>query len=205
LHPTNRLAVTASGDGAAHVWKIPKPNEEKKPKDDKPDHSVKAWSPLLEKERSESKSSANMPMPIDRSSEKSMPIDGSVPPPPPSLEGYTQDVPGSLESSPTFVTITRPIFEMKHKGPVIAGEWSPSGDRIITGSWDNTVKIWSVENGKCLIETEAGHDVPHYLTNITTHHSGPFFLTSSSDGYFRLWDTRAAQPLTNSVQAHSEY
>jgi len=190
FHATNRLACTASGDNSVHVWKIPKPNEKEKSKEDKTDHSNKPWSPLLDKaEKSNTFQSIgeNRLNNIETPSSSGVLEENSIP---------------TDNANFGVVMITRSIFELKHKGPVIAADWN--GDRIISGSWDNTVKVCSIENGRCLVELDAGHESSHYLTNVSTHHSGPFALTSSSDGYFRIWDIRSSQPKISSVQAHTD-
>jgi len=190
FHPTLRLACTGSGDNTCHVWKIPKSNEkEKSVKEEKSENPTnKPWTPLLEKQEKQT------------SAEKIQPANAELPPPPEEAPIHTSE-----RSNFAVVTISKAVVELKHKGPVIAADWASGGERIISGSWDNTIKVWTLENnGRCLLELESGHDSLHYLTNITTHPVAPLALSSSSDGYFRIWDLRATQPLVSSVAAHSD-
>ena len=43
-----------------------------------------------------------------------------------------------------------------HAHPVSSAAWSPDGQKIASGSWDNTIKIWDVETYECL-KTLRGH------------------------------------------------
>lgn len=45
---------------------------------------------------------------------------------------------------------------MKHKGVIIAADWIANGDRFVTASWDNSVKVWAVESGKIVHDLETG-------------------------------------------------
>ena len=43
-----------------------------------------------------------------------------------------------------------------HSDAVWACEFAPNGKTIVSASWDETLKIWDVESGKCLTTLE-GH------------------------------------------------
>ena len=36
---------------------------------------------------------------------------------------------------------------------------SPGGERVISGSWDRTVRVWSLEDKKCVATLEVGFGV----------------------------------------------
>jgi WD40 repeat protein len=42
-----------------------------------------------------------------------------------------------------------------HTSPVSSVAFSGDGSKVVSGSWDNTVKIWSADNGE-LIQTLSG-------------------------------------------------
>lgn len=77
----------------------------------------------------------------------------SPPPPPPSVEAT------DLQGMKGFgvVTITRSVVEVSHKGAVIAADWLPAGDKFVTGSWDNSIKEWALETGRCTLDLNAGN------------------------------------------------
>lgn len=50
----------------------------------------------------------------------------------------------------------RAAVEVKHKGVIIAADWIANGDRFVTASWDNSVKVWVAESGKILHDLETG-------------------------------------------------
>lgn len=61
----------------------------------------------------------------------------------------------------------------------------PDGKRCISGSEDNTMKIWDMENGNCLC-TFRGHDGG--VTRIAIHPDGKHCITGSGNGVLKVWD-----------------
>ncbi|MFN3301718.1 MAG: WD40 repeat domain-containing protein [Patescibacteria group bacterium] len=60
-----------------------------------------------------------------------------------------------------------------HRGAVYSVIESHDGKEIISGSWDNTIKIWDKETGECKKTLEAHEDYPS---------SYPFSIIESRDG-----------------------
>ncbi len=54
-----------------------------------------------------------------------------------------------LTSSPIPVNTRFSIYD-GHSNWVTAAGFSPDGTRIISGSWDNTIKLWDAESGSCI-------------------------------------------------------
>ena len=97
-----------------------------------------------------------------------------------------------------------PLIELRgHKNVVIAADWVHGGDRIVSASWDNTVRLWSAATGEQQLQVSAGGHVDRFHpTNITVHPSSPLALWSGSDGTFCLWDLRSKRVSLSSIQAH---
>ena len=122
------------------MWKLPKPNE--KNKEIASESNVKPWTPLLEKNQS--------------------PQEGTIVPPEPD--------PQQQEGTSGVLMITRSLLEFKHKGresvcmcvcieckgPVVAADWVGPGDRVVSASWDRTIKYWTLENGRLMLDFDAG-------------------------------------------------
>jgi WD40 repeat protein len=47
-------------------------------------------------------------------------------------------------------------FQGEHTARIAALRWSPDGKRLVSGSWDQTARVWDVVNGTCA-HTLAGH------------------------------------------------
>ncbi len=80
---------------------------------------------------------------------------------------------------------------------VAGAGFSPDGDRIVTGSWDTTARIWNSRTG--LVERkldrwrcDGGHTAR--VNSAVFSPNGDFILTSSDDNTAKLWDARSAEP-----------
>lgn len=89
-----------------------------------------------------------------------------------------------------------------HSSVVVAADWIPESDQIITVSWDRTAILWDVETREQL-QTLSGHD--HELTHVSSHPSQKLVVTASRDSTFRLWDFRDQIPVVSVFQGHTEY
>ncbi|KAK6635541.1 hypothetical protein RUM44_000793 [Polyplax serrata] len=104
-----------------------------------------------------------------------------------------------FEGSPCLRT---PVKEFTgHTSVVMAAEWLPSGDQIITASWDRTASLYDVETGE-LVQSLGGHDLE--LTHTSAHPSQRLVVTSSKDTTFRLWDFREPIHSVSVFQGHTD-
>lgn len=57
---------------------------------------------------------------------------------------------------------------------------------LLSGSYDNTIKLWNINNGEC-IRTMYGHSDP--ITSVNFNPDGTMFISSSYDGimYFFVY------------------
>lgn len=95
-----------------------------------------------------------------------------------------------------------PLCEFSgHSSVVVAADWLPGGDQIITASWDRSAILWDVETREA-IQPLTGHD--HELTHASAHQTQRLVVTASRDSTFRLWDFRENIPAVSVFQGHTE-
>lgn len=70
-------------------------------------------------------------------------------------------------------------------GIVASAGFSPDGSRIVTGSWDNSARVWNTETGKAILKLE-GH--AGYVNTAVYSADGKTILTASDDKTAILWD-----------------
>ena len=66
----------------------------------------------------------------------------------------------------------------------------PYGNRVATGSFDKTAKLWDTTNGK-LISTFAGHE--REVVALEFDPNSYFLATASMDNTARLWDVETGK------------
>lgn len=88
-----------------------------------------------------------------------------------------------------------------HSSVVVAADWLPGCDQIITASWDRSAILWDVETKEPL-QPLTGHD--HELTHASAHPTQRLVVTASRDSTFRLWDFRDQIPAVSVFQGHTE-
>ena len=63
---------------------------------------------------------------------------------------------------------------------------------LVSGSFDESVRIWDVRTGKCL-KTLPAHSDP--VSAVHFNRDGSLIVSSSYDGLCRIWDTASGQCL----------
>jgi hypothetical protein len=79
-----------------------------------------------------------------------------------------------------------------HTGPVTSVAVSPDGQRVVTGSWDTTARVWDARTGQSLVELKGHTDV---VTSVAVSPDGQRVVTGSRDTTARVWDARTGQSL----------
>ena len=73
-------------------------------------------------------------------------------------------------------------------GAVASANFSPDGNRLVTGSWDSSARIWDAGSGRVLAKLEGAHAGAINSCVFSPDADGRFVLTSSDDGTAKLWE-----------------
>ena len=79
-----------------------------------------------------------------------------------------------------------------HTGAVRSVAFSPDGTRIVTGSRDQTAKVWDARTGTPLLELK-GHT--GRVSDVAFSPDGTRIVTGSADGTAKVWDARTGTAL----------
>ncbi len=80
---------------------------------------------------------------------------------------------------------------LDHKTDVTSADFSPDGNRVVTSSWDGTVRIWDAATGREISEMNGGGSL------FTTAFSpdGSRIVTSLPDGAAQIWDAATGRSI----------
>jgi len=73
-------------------------------------------------------------------------------------------------------------------GAVASANYSPDGKRLVTGSWDNSARVWDAVNGRVIAKLEGGHNAAINTCVFSPDDEGQYVLTASDDGTAKLWE-----------------
>ncbi|MCT7984619.1 serine/threonine protein kinase [Laspinema sp. A4] len=108
--------------------------------------------------------------------------------------------------TPSGVTLTGPDFTLDrtlvgHQDGVWSVALSPRGHILVTGSWDNTIKVWNVATGQ-LLRTLMGHQ--EAVWSVAVASDGKTLASGSSDQQIKIWNLPTGQ-LIHTLTGHSNW
>jgi hypothetical protein len=85
------------------------------------------------------------------------------------------------------VPISREQNQLRgHENAVVSVAFSRDGQRIVSGSWDKTVRLWDARTGAPIGQPLKGHEA--VVTSVAFSPDGQRIVSGSSDKTVRLWD-----------------
>src|SRR6478672_8088018 len=85
--------------------------------------------------------------------------------------------------------------------PVIRAAFSPDGHRIVSGSFDATVRLWDAETGQPVGQALTGHT--NVVTSVAFSPDGRRIVSGSYDNTVRVWDAATGQPVGQPFTGHT--
>jgi WD40 repeat protein len=99
------------------------------------------------------------------------------------------------------IPITTPLRKFKgHEGWVMAVAVLPDKRRMVTGSYDKTLRLWDLETGVMLKKME-GHR--HGVRGLIVSRDGQLIASGDASGKVIVWHGETGELLAQPIQAHS--
>ncbi|MEG4207737.1 CHAT domain-containing protein [Microcoleus sp. Pol7_A1] len=100
------------------------------------------------------------------------------------------------------IFVNREFNRLQYKSEVNSIAISPNGKRIVSGSWDKTIRLWDATTGQPLGRPLKGHEAG--VTSVAISPNGKLIVSGSWDKTIRLWDATTGQPLGKPLEGHGE-
>ena len=81
--------------------------------------------------------------------------------------------------------------------------YSPDGRHIISGSWDNAIRIWDAETGAAVGKPLEGHSGG--VESVAYSPDGRHIISGSSDRTIRIWDAESGAAVGRPLKGHTEW
>ncbi|MDM8561341.1 serine/threonine-protein kinase [Candidatus Parabeggiatoa sp. HSG14] len=111
------------------------------------------------------------------------------------LQEPLQSVPISLAEQKITLPRQEILSLQGHQGGVCVDgclAFSPDGQLLASGSWDNTIKLWAVKTGHLLRTLEAHKDL---VLSVAFSPNGLLIASGSADHTIKLWDVKTGNVL----------
>ncbi|KAG9312565.1 WD40-repeat-containing domain protein [Chiua virens] len=89
-----------------------------------------------------------------------------------------------------------------HTSRITCVAYSPDGSHIISGSADQTIRIWNATTGQSVTTPLQGHT--DSITSVAYSSDGKYIVSGSEDKTIRIWEATTGQPLKKSFTGHTE-
>ncbi|KIK27129.1 hypothetical protein PISMIDRAFT_66777, partial [Pisolithus microcarpus 441] len=88
-----------------------------------------------------------------------------------------------------------------HTFPVTSVAFSPDGNRIISGSFDETVRVWDAKSGDQIGSPLMGHTKCAF--SVAFSHDGNRIVSGSWDHTVRVWDAKSGDQIGSPLRGHT--
>ncbi|KAJ6571391.1 WD40-repeat-containing domain protein [Mycena capillaripes] len=88
-----------------------------------------------------------------------------------------------------------------HTNAVNSIACSPDGRHILSGSSDNTLRIWDAESGEELGQPLEGHT--GWVNSVAFSADGKYCVSGSNDGTIRIWDVDSKEQVGQPLEGHT--
>lgn len=95
-----------------------------------------------------------------------------------------------------------PTLAEAHDDAILEIDINAQGTRLLTGSYDTTVRFWNLESG-ALISAYGGHQ--HEVLAVHLHPDGSSAASIDAHGHLHVWDTQSGEPIFSVDPGSTEF
>ena len=88
-----------------------------------------------------------------------------------------------------------------HTNWVMSVGFNHDGTKIVSGSGDNTIRVWNVDTGECILTLKGHTDC---VTSVGFNHDGTKIVSGSRDNTIRVWNVGTGECILT-LKGHAEY
>ena len=97
---------------------------------------------------------------------------------------------------------TSPLEWIGHTSGITCVGYSPNGHHIVTGSYDESIRIWDAETGSTVGEPLKGHSSS--VTSVAYTPDGRHIISGSSDKTIWIWDAETGAAVGQPLEGHTD-
>lgn len=87
-----------------------------------------------------------------------------------------------------------------HQQQIHSASYSPDGRHIVSGSSDNTIRIWEAVTGNLVVPPIKGHT--DWIRSVAYSPDGKHIISGSHDHTIRIWDALTGNPVVDPIHGH---